>query len=75
MQRALRGYAEAIGYPVVWTASLGAPVPLLYVVSSLVTPDGRCADRLSVPPNHHIGQACGASEPITSATIRSVPLP
>ena len=58
MQRALRGYAEAQGYPVVWTASLGAPVPLLYVV---VSRDARRAMR---------GQAFGASEPSHGTGLR-----
>ena len=36
----------------VWTASVGAPVPLDKWCASLMTPNGRCADRLSVPLNH-----------------------
>ena len=32
-------------------------------------------DRLSAPPDHHVGQAWGASEPIANATIRPAPQP
>ena len=37
-----------------WTAYLGAPVPL-YCYVFLLTPNGRCADRLLAPPDHHVG--------------------
>ena len=75
MQRALRGYAEAHRVPNGVDSFLRRSGASLVWCASLVTPDGRCADRLSVPPDHHMGQACGASEPIASTTIRPVPQP